>query len=87
MIFSGFGPSGKNFGSVMLSERDKKDLMEMASSAELREEFRTLRLRSRPSDPREMDLDELIRFLNAASRMAPVEAPRNIGYFPGTFRL
>lgn len=71
----------------MLSEQDKRDLIEMASSAVLREEFRTLRLRSRPSDAREMDLDDLVRFLNAASRLAPVETPRVIGHFPGTFRL
>lgn len=47
----------------MLSEQEKLELLEMAGSARLREEFRCLRQSSRPSRSRPMDLDRLMLFL------------------------
>lgn len=54
----------------MLSEEEKKELLEMAASQALREEFRRLREGAMPPDPASMDLDFLIRFLNAASHFS-----------------
>lgn len=61
----------------MLSEQEKKELLEMAASQALREEFRRLREGAMPPDPGSVDLDFLIRFLNAASRLGGAEpSPR-----------
>ncbi|MBI4056534.1 MAG: hypothetical protein HY399_03195 [Elusimicrobia bacterium] len=56
----------------MLSEKEKKEILEMASSEKMREEFRTLRDSSRlfRSSPC-MDLNELIKFLTAVNRIFP----------------
>jgi len=55
----------------VLTEREKQELLEMASSRSLRQEFQILRRSSRPQDPRAMDLDALIQFLTFMSEVAP----------------
>lgn len=64
----------------MLSERDKRDLLEMAASAELREDFRVMR-ESVLSAGRTMTVDEVIRWLSERSRArGPVERPLPVEY-------
>ena len=57
----------------MLSDTHKKELLEMASSDQLRRDFRRLRKGARPAD---MDLDALLRFLTTAGRLAPAARRR-----------
>jgi hypothetical protein len=57
---------------TVLTEREKQELLEMASSPSLRQEFHALRRSSRPQAPRAMDLDNLMRFLTFMSAVAPV---------------
>ncbi|OGR87837.1 MAG: hypothetical protein A3J74_10525 [Elusimicrobia bacterium RIFCSPHIGHO2_02_FULL_57_9] len=61
----------------MLSEEEKRELLEMAGSSQLREEFR--RLRQSPRSSRLMDLDRLMRFLTDFSRFSPARPPRESG--------
>lgn len=59
----------------MLSDREKRDLLEMAASAEVQADFRRLSEPMRDA-MRNVDLDRLIRWLTAMSRAAgPVERP------------
>lgn len=57
----------------MLSEHEKLELREMAQSATLREEFRTLRRHSQQLE-RRITVDELIRWLSAMARVLPKPA-------------
>jgi hypothetical protein len=57
----------------MLSEHDKIELREMAASAALREEFRTLRRNSQQLE-RRMTVDELMRWLSAMAWVLPKPA-------------
>ena len=52
----------------MLSDQEKRELQEMAASAQIREEFERIKRLSRvdPSDP--AHLDRLLDFLTAMSR-------------------
>ena len=54
----------------MLSEEEKREMREMAASATLREEFRTLRKNSQALE-RRVSVDELIRWLTAMARVCP----------------
>ena len=54
----------------MLSEEEKREMKEMAASATLREEFRTLRKNSQALE-RRVSVDELIRWLTAMARICP----------------
>ncbi|MGE4358074.1 MAG: hypothetical protein AB7E08_05965 [Candidatus Omnitrophota bacterium] len=53
----------------MLSEEEKKDLLEMAGSAKLREEFRRLNVKEYPQKDGELDLDWYLEFLTMFSRI------------------
>jgi hypothetical protein len=55
----------------MLSEEEKQELLDLAASPQVREEFRLLRRLSRE---RSIDVDELIRFLNFMARLHPASA-------------
>ncbi len=57
----------------MLSNEEKKELLEMARSATLREEFRTLR-RTSEALSRRVSVDDLIHWLTAMSRFLPKPA-------------
>jgi len=64
----------------MLDATEKRELLEMAASDQLRQEFRRLRAESIPA---EMDFDALLSFLSAASRMAPATAhPPTARHYP-----
>ena len=54
----------------MLSEEEKREMKEMAASATLREEFRTLRKNSQALE-RRVSVDELVRWLTAMARIYP----------------
>ena len=54
----------------MLSEEEKREMKEMAASATLREEFRTLRKNSQALE-RRVSVDELVRWLTAMARICP----------------
>jgi hypothetical protein len=54
----------------MLSEQEKLELLEMARSTSLREEFRTLRRGSQQLE-RRMTVDEFMRWLSAMARVLP----------------
>ena len=58
----------------MLSEEEKREMKEMAASATLREEFRTLRKNSQVLE-RRVSVDELVRWLTAMARICPA-SPR-----------
>lgn len=53
----------------MLDEGMKKDLLEMAASQSLRRDFEIMRDNAKPRKPKEMDIDLLLGFLTAASRL------------------
>jgi len=55
----------------MLSEQESQELLAMAASEDLREDFRQLRLGSRSAGLSGLDLDEYIRFLSAFHRLFP----------------
>lgn len=59
----------------MLSDQEKRELLDMAGSSKLREEFQRQRLSSRPTKRRPMDLDRFIRFLTDFGRFSSA-APR-----------
>jgi hypothetical protein len=54
----------------VLSEREKHELREMAESASLREEFRTMR-RNSEAIGRMITVDELARWLTVMARLCP----------------
>jgi len=54
----------------MLSEQEKLELREMAGSAALRDEFRTLRRNSQQLE-RRLTIDELMSWLSAMARLLP----------------
>jgi hypothetical protein len=54
----------------MLSEEEKREMREMAASATLREEFRTLRKNSQALE-RRLSVDELLHWLTAMARLSP----------------
>ena len=57
----------------MLSKEEKQELLEMAASTTLREEFRTLRRNSRTREG-EISADDLIRWLTAMAEICPKPA-------------
>jgi len=65
----------------MLSDQEKQELLEMAASPVLREEFRTLR-RNSDDFARRVTVDELVKWLTAMSRFLPkpAEARRFVEY-------
>jgi len=56
----------------MLSEEAKKELLEAAASASLREDFRIMR---ENTSARRMTLDELVQFLTSVSRFCDARPP------------
>jgi hypothetical protein len=59
----------------VLSEEEKRELREMAASASLREEFRTLRKNSQAIE-RWIGVDELAHWLTVMARVCPGEPKR-----------
>lgn len=59
----------------MLTELEKRELLEMAASPALAQEFRALRRTSRSAAPREMDMDLLLGWLSCMSRFAADRRP------------
>jgi len=57
----------------VLSEEEKQELKEMAASATLREEFRTLRKNSQAIE-RRVSVDELVHWLTTMARICPKPA-------------
>jgi hypothetical protein len=57
----------------MLSKEEKQELLEMATSTTLREEFRTLRRNSRTREG-DISADDLIRWLTAMAQICPKPA-------------
>ena len=58
----------------MLSEVEKRELISLANSSTLRDEFRRLRRASYAGFEKPMDIDQLLSFLNAMARLRPVPA-------------
>lgn len=58
----------------MLSEQEKKELKDMAASAQIREEFALLDAASRAAQAR-MELDQYVKFLTTMARLSPMPAP------------
>ncbi len=56
----------------MLTEEEKQELKQLASSTAIRDEFRLLRKNSLALQP--VDVDQLLRFLTAMSRLSPTPA-------------
>lgn len=54
----------------MLSEDEKRDLLDGAHSASTRRDFQILRRNSAPKDPRNMSIPALVDFLEAALRLS-----------------
>ena len=59
----------------MLSDEERRDLLDMAASASLREDCRRLRSAARAAGAA-MDADALLAFLSAAARLGPTPPPR-----------
>jgi hypothetical protein len=57
----------------MLSKEEKQELLEMAASTTLREEFRTLRRNSRTREG-DISADDLMRWLTAMAEICPKPA-------------
>ena len=57
----------------MLSEEEKRELKEMAASVSVRDEFRLLRRLS--LEHQRVDVDRLLKFLTAMSRLNPRSGP------------
>ncbi len=55
----------------MLSEEEKRELRSLANSSTLREEFRQLRKSSYADPNKPVDIDQLLSFLTAMSRLCP----------------
>ncbi len=62
----------------MLSDEEKREMLELASSEQIREEFRALKEASRGGAP--LDVDALIRFLSTMSRLAPARPREFVEY-------
>ena len=58
----------------MLSEEEKQELKAMASSSAIREEFRQLRSASSPDNGEPINIDHLLSFLTAMTRLSSVPA-------------
>jgi len=58
----------------MLSEEEKQELKAMASSSAIREEFRQLRSASSPGNGEPINIDHLLSFLTAMTRLSSVSA-------------
>lgn len=56
----------------MLSEAEKRDLLETAGSAAIREEFRALKAASALPPGAEVDVDAFVAFLTAMNRILPL---------------
>lgn len=60
----------------MLSEREKRELLEMAASARIREDSSRLRAASRAQRPQDVDFAAALEFLTAIARLSPALPPR-----------
>ena len=58
----------------MLSEEEKQEIKSLAGSARIREEFRRLRLASSPDNGEPVNIDYLLSFLTAMTRLSSVPA-------------
>ena len=67
----------------MLSEEEKQELISLANSSTLREEFRQLRKSSYVGTERPIDLDHLLSFLTAMSHLCSV-SPSQKAFVPYT---
>ena len=64
----------------MIDDEEKKDLLAGMVSDSARLDFEIMRRNAAPRDPRRMDIDELIDFLEAALRLSrPPSGPRAPG--------
>ena len=61
----------------MLTEEEKNEIKEMAASATLREEFRTLRRNSRTREGN-ISVDDLMRWLTAMAQICPQPESRDL---------
>ena len=59
----------------MLSKQDRQDLLQMARSASVREEFRQMRARSRAAAS-QASLEAVVHWLSVMSRFGPPTRPR-----------
>ncbi len=59
----------------MLSDEERRELLDMAASAALREDCRRLRLAARAAGAA-IDVEGLLAFLTAAARLGPPPPPR-----------
>ena len=64
----------------MLTEEEKRELLEQAHSPAARDEFRALKDASRRSRSTPVDLDRFIGFLTAMSRFAPASPREFVEY-------
>lgn len=85
MIYSVSESRGGSWRNIidMLTDEEKRELLELARSTTARDEFRALKIASRPTRSTPLDLDRYIEFLTVMSRFMPVsprEAPeyRNV---------
>lgn len=58
----------------MLSEEEKQEIKSLAGSAKIREEFRQLRLAPGPGNGEPVNIDYLLSFLTAMTRLSSVSA-------------
>lgn len=64
----------------MLDDEEKKDLLDGMASDSARLDFEIMRRNAAPRSPGQMDIDELIDFLEAALRLSrPPSGPRAPG--------
>lgn len=58
----------------MLSEEEKQEIKSLAGCAKIREEFRQLRLAPGPGNGEPVNIDHLLSFLTAMTRLSSVSA-------------
>lgn len=59
----------------MLSDREKREMKEMAQSEAVRKEFEMLEAASRFSPDEPVNLDQLLNFLTTMARLCPTPPP------------
>jgi hypothetical protein len=64
----------------MLSDEERRDLLAMAGSTSLRDEFRALKAASQLDPSQPVDLDRFMEFLSAMSRLAELQSRAFVHY-------
>ena len=64
----------------MLSDAEKRDLLEMASSAAVRDEFRAAKAASAIPPGADIDIDTFVAYLTAMNRVLPLPARPFVEY-------